>query len=102
MSQIEMLPDEVLNVILSQLGGKTLMVILPQVCKRWRAMCQDNQQVLPLSTKESFWTAGSGILELIHSSIFLIDNKRIICPTKLEKTYLEQRNSTTGIVVGIQ
>eukprot|EP00729_Bicosta_minor_P021480 gene21480-biopygen15386 len=31
--------------VLSQLDGKTLMVVVPQVCKRWRALCQDIRNV---------------------------------------------------------
>eukprot|EP00729_Bicosta_minor_P000622 gene622-biopygen24782 len=39
------IPPEVMLKVLSQLDGKTLMVVVPQVCKRWRALCQDIRNV---------------------------------------------------------
>eukprot|EP00729_Bicosta_minor_P032568 gene32568-biopygen30351 len=42
---IEWLQDEVLCIVFSQLDPKTLMVSVPQVCKLWRAVCQDIQDV---------------------------------------------------------
>ena len=42
---MEHLPPEVVLKVLSQLNGKTLMVSIPQVCKRWRAMCQEIRNV---------------------------------------------------------
>ena len=57
MSHIERLPNEVLHDILSQLDGKTLMVCIPQVCRRWRALCQDIQGV---HLEFSWWKGGDG------------------------------------------
>lgn len=42
---IEWLQDEVLCIVFSNLDSKTLMVSVPQVCKLWRALCQDIQDV---------------------------------------------------------
>lgn len=42
---IELVQDEVLCIIFSYLDAKTLIVSVPQVCKLWRAMCQDVQDV---------------------------------------------------------
>lgn len=42
---IEWLQDEVLCIIFSNLDTKTLVVIIPQVCKLWRAVCQDVEGV---------------------------------------------------------
>ena len=42
---IEWLPNEIMNIIFSNLNAKTLMVSIPQVCKRWRALCQDVENV---------------------------------------------------------
>ena len=42
---IEWLQDEILCIVFSQLDAKTLMVSVPQVCKLWRALCQDIQDV---------------------------------------------------------
>ena len=39
------IPPEVVLKVLSQLDGKVLMVVVPQVCKRWRALCQDIRNV---------------------------------------------------------
>eukprot|EP00729_Bicosta_minor_P024722 gene24722-biopygen16423 len=39
------IPPEVVLKVLSQLDGKTLMVSVPQVCKRWRTLCQDIRNV---------------------------------------------------------
>ena len=39
------IPPEVVLKVLSQLDGRTLMVVVPQVCKRWRALCQDIRNV---------------------------------------------------------
>ena len=39
------LPNEMLLIIISQLDGKTLMVSIPQVCKLWRSVCQDVENV---------------------------------------------------------
>lgn len=39
------LPDEIVCVFISQLDAETLMFIIPQVCKRWRALCQDVRNV---------------------------------------------------------
>ena len=38
---IEWLSPEILSIVLSQLDAKTMMVSVPQVCKRWRNMCRD-------------------------------------------------------------
>lgn len=38
---IELLQDEVLCTIFSHLDTKTLMLSIPQVCRVWRAVCQD-------------------------------------------------------------
>ena len=45
MSHFDRIPPEVVLKVLSQLDGKTLMVSVPQVCKRWRALCQDIRNV---------------------------------------------------------
>ena len=42
---IEWLQDEILCIVFSNLDAKTLMVSVPQVCKLWRALCQDIQDV---------------------------------------------------------
>lgn len=42
---IAWLQDEILCIVVSQLDAKTLMVSVPQVCKLWRALCQDIQDV---------------------------------------------------------
>jgi len=42
---IAWLQDEILCIVVSQLDAKTLMVSIPQVCKLWRALCQDIQDV---------------------------------------------------------
>lgn len=42
---IEWLQDEVVCIVFSNLDSKTLMVSVPQVCKPWRALCQDIQDV---------------------------------------------------------
>ena len=39
------IPPEVVLKVLSQLKGKTLMASVPQVCKRWRTLCQDIRKV---------------------------------------------------------
>ena len=57
MSHIERLPNEVLHDILSRLDGKTLLVCVPQVCRRWRALCQDIQGV---HLEFSWWKEGDG------------------------------------------
>ena len=44
-SHFKRIPPEVLLKVLSLLDGKTLMVSIPQVCKRWRALCQDIRNV---------------------------------------------------------
>ena len=38
---ISWVQDEVLCIILSQLDANTLMIVVPQVCKFWRSMCQE-------------------------------------------------------------
>ena len=38
---ISWVQDEVLCIIFSQLDAKTLMIVVPQVCKFWRGMCQE-------------------------------------------------------------
>jgi len=38
---INWVPDEILRIILSLLDAKTLMIVVPQVCKFWRSMCQE-------------------------------------------------------------
>eukprot|EP00729_Bicosta_minor_P003038 gene3038-biopygen25855 len=45
MCHVERMPPEVMLKILSQLDGKTLVVAVPQVCKLWRALCQDIRNV---------------------------------------------------------
>ena len=57
MSHIERLPNEVLHDILSRLDGKTLLVCIPQVCRRWRAVCQGIQGVHLVF---SWWRGGVG------------------------------------------
>ena len=42
---IESIPDEILLIVLSLLFGKTLMIIVPQVCKRWRKLCPEIKNV---------------------------------------------------------
>ena len=42
---IESLPDELLLVVLLLLVGKTLMISVPQVCKRWRKLCPEIKNV---------------------------------------------------------
>ena len=38
---IEWIPNEILCIILSLLDARTLMTVVPQVCKFWRSMCQE-------------------------------------------------------------
>ena len=40
-----LVPMELMVMILTHLDAKTLMVSIPQVCKLWRALCQDIQDV---------------------------------------------------------
>ena len=42
---ISWVQDEVLCIILSQLDAMTLMIVVPQVCKFWRSMCQEFSDV---------------------------------------------------------
>ena len=42
---IEWLQDEILCIAFSNLDIKTAMVSVPQVCKLWRALCKDIQDV---------------------------------------------------------
>ena len=42
---IERLPPEVMLSVLSQLDSKTLVFAVPQVCKQWRALCQNIRNV---------------------------------------------------------
>lgn len=42
---ITWVPSEVLCIILSLLDAKTLMFVVPQVCKFWRSMCQELRDV---------------------------------------------------------
>ena len=42
---IEWLQDGVLCIIFATLDAKTLLVSIPQVCKLWRALCQDVENV---------------------------------------------------------
>ena len=42
---IEGIPDEILLIVLSQLAGKTLMISVAQVCKRWRKLCPEINNV---------------------------------------------------------
>ena len=44
-SHFDRIPPEVVLKVLSQLDGKTLLVSVPQVCKRWRTLCQDIRNV---------------------------------------------------------
>ena len=44
-ASFDLIPPEVALKVLSQLDGKTLFVSVPQVCKRWRALCQDIRDV---------------------------------------------------------
>ena len=40
-SPISLVSNEILYIILSLLDAKTLMIVVPQVCKLWRSMCQE-------------------------------------------------------------
>ena len=44
-SPVELLPDEILCLVLSRLDPKTLMIAVPQVCRRWRRVCPCVRQV---------------------------------------------------------
>lgn len=43
--QIHSLPDELLCLIMECVDAKTLMIVVPQVCKRWRCLCPQLQMV---------------------------------------------------------
>ena len=42
---IDWIPDEILLLVLSQLNDKMLMIWAPQVCKRWRKLCPEINNV---------------------------------------------------------
>lgn len=42
---MERMPAEVLHILFSQQDAMTLMVAIPQVCKRWRTLCQAMRNV---------------------------------------------------------
>ena len=42
---IHLLPDELLCLIMECVDAKTLMIVVPQVCKRWRCLCPQLQMV---------------------------------------------------------
>ena len=68
---INWVPNEILIIILSQLDPKTMMIVVPQVCKFWRSMCQE---LIGVHLDFRWWVKKNVPLEVLAGWVNLSDD----------------------------